>query len=348
MNLIRRALLLIPFFSFFTIGFSLPAKGQTDSRTEDSFGSQDISAVKEQMTPLENHNTQYFPETLAFLAHYSADQVPGPLEFGWFLSEERKIAAYLFRTPGEPAAGTVYLLHGYLDHSLSNTGVIRFLVEHNYNVAAFDLPGHGMSEGVPVDIDDFSEYAFCLKRFKALTESSLEGPFFALGHSTGSSVILEYTNLYENDFKALILTSPLVKNFAWRLTALGLFLGDPFMDDIKRRFGGSSSNEEFEYFTEHNDPLQSQRIPFHWIYANTNWIKRMEQIPPREDLVFHILQGRKDTVVDYRHNIPFLMEKYPHSDVIYYDEGEHSLFNEIPALRHKVYQDILTILELKG
>ena len=339
---------LVQLLFFITLGAScvpVTPQGQKEERDYASFTRESVRVVKMQIQPMESQGINYPEETLSFFHHYGADQIPGTLEFGRFRSGERNIAVYLFRPPGDAASGTVYLLHGYLDHSLSNIHLIRFLVEHNYNVAAFDLPGHGMSEGASVDIDDFREYADCLKRFKILTDQSLSEPWFALGHSTGSSVILEYQNLYQNDFKAIILTSPLVKSVGWQVTPLGLALAEPFMVNVGRRFGGSSSNREYEKFKKNDDPLQSGKVPFHWVYASMAWSSRMELIVPREDLVLHILQGKKDRVVDYRHNLDFLMEKYPHSDLIYYKEGGHSLFNELPAIRDKVYQDILQILE---
>jgi alpha-beta hydrolase superfamily lysophospholipase len=334
-------LLFIGLLTLLSCTHKLTAEGQVES----SFTIDQVPLVKEQMLPLDEHHLSYKKETLDFFHHYGADQVPGSLEFAWFQSGEQKMASYLFRPAVESPKGTVYLLHGYLDHTLSNSKLIKFLVEQEYNVAAFDMAGHGFSGGDSVDIDDFSEYAYCFKRFKNLTEESLDGPYFALGHSTGSSVILEYLNLYPNDFTALILASPLLKAVGWRITPLVLALASPFTDEVGRRFGGSSSNKEHEDFKEYNDPLQSRTIPFNWVYASMNWSDRMELIPPREDLSLYILQGKKDRTVDYRQNISLLMEKYTRSDVIYYEEGKHSLFNELSPIRDKVFQDILQILE---
>ncbi len=325
----------------------LTAEGQTEVLYEgDLFNPETIPLVREQMKPLPLISGEYKQETLDYFRHYGADGIPGTIRFGTVQTGELKIAAYIFEPPaGSPSKGTVYLLHGYLDHTLSNTEMIKSLVKEYYTVAAIDLPGHGFSEGPSVEIGDFSEYASAFRGFFSYTEETMPRPFYGLGHSTGCSVIMEYLNTYSNDFEQIVLVSPLVKTLGWQLTPLGLALTRNFQDRVGRRFGGSCSNSEYEYFVEYHDPLQSRTVPYTWIYASMNWDDRMELMTPREDLVFHILQGRKDSVVDFRYNIPFLLEKYPRSDVKYYTDGEHSLFNEVPSIRDQVFEDVLNLLQ---
>jgi len=347
MIIIRKHLILFLFGTFILLrGIGLYAQGHKEVLyAGDRFTPETAALVREQMQPLGDPPFQYKQATLDFFSHYGADKIPGTIEFGTFQSGGLKIAAYIFKPFQEPPSkGTVYLLHGYLDHTLSNAKLINTLVAQNYTVAAFDLPGHGFSEGKPVDIDDFKEYALHFKQFLNMTEDRLPHPIFALGHSTGCSVIMEYLNDYENQFDTIVMVSPLVKTLGWQLIPFGLTLTRSFLDKVDRRFGGSCSNKEHEDFVEYHDPLQSRVVPVHWIYAYMSWNDRMEKMSPREDLVFHILQGRKDSVVDFRYNIPFLLEKYPLSDVKYYRRGEHSLFNEVPSIRDVVFKDILSLL----
>lgn len=328
---------------------TLPASGKKDGQDvrpdEAAFTAEKLVIVKEQLRPLGEEGWEYEAETLCFFSHYGADDIPGTIRFSWFQSGERKLASYIFMPPGEKPKGTVYLIHGYLDHSLSNTGMIEYLVNRNYAVAAFDLPGHGFSDGPAVDIDDFREYAFALQRFINLTGSEMPKPFYGLAHSTGCSVIMECLNLYDNEFEKIIFAAPLIKSVGWRLTPAGLTLTDSFMDEVPRRFGRSNSNDDYEDFVEHNDPLQSRTVPYSWIYAYEEWNDRMNAMSPREDLHFSILQGEKDKVVDYEYNIPFIRERYPLSDVYYFPNGEHSLFNEVSSIRNSVFIKVAELLE---
>ena len=41
-----------------------------------------------------------------------------------------------------------------------------------------------------------------------------------------------------------------------------------------------------------------------------------------------VIQGTKDDIVDWRHNIPFLKEKIPDLKVIYIKKARHQLVNE--------------------
>jgi len=325
----------------------LTARGQEESLyTGDDFTPETVRSVREEIQPLFSQSSGEEPATQEFFRHYGADEIQGTIQFGTFQSGSLKLAAYIFRPSDDiPPTGTVYLIHGYLDHTFSNIHLISFLVAEHYTVAAFDLPGHGLSEGKTADIDDFHEYALHLGQFLNLTGDALPAPFHALGHSTGCSVFLEYLNEFDNKFNSVIFAAPLVKIRGWRLTPAGMALTGCCRDEIGRRFGVSSSNRDYGNFVKYHDPLQSRTVPYHWVYSYMEWNKRIERIEPRENPVLHILQGRKDRVVDYRYNIPFLLEKYTRSDVKYYTDGEHSLFNEPSPVRDAVFRDILALLE---
>ncbi len=61
--------------------------------------------------------------------------------------------------------GTIFLLHGYNDHTGILKNLICFCLNQNYSVAVYDLPGLGLSSGEQGAIKDFSEYADILKTF---------------------------------------------------------------------------------------------------------------------------------------------------------------------------------------
>lgn len=319
--------------------------------------SADVQVIRQNLMPLfeEDLYRDLSSDEQRFLNHYSAYKMSGTVRMGYFYSGEKKLAAYLFKPDSREIKGTVYLLHGYLDHTLSNSSIINFLMDNGYAVLGFDFPGHGLSEGEPAAIDDFREYSSAFFSFVNLSRSfpgiKLTGPYTALAHSTGCSVIMETLAIhdsFDNLFDTIIMTAPLVHSVGWKFTPLGLGLAEPFTDSVFRRFGGSSSNKEHQKFVENNDPLQSRSVPFSWIYAQEDWFERMELVPVNETSVFHIIQGTKDSVVDYKYNIPFLMEKYPNSQVYSIPKGGHSLFNEVPEIRDPVFANILEIIDINS
>ncbi|MDC7239446.1 MAG: alpha/beta hydrolase [Spirochaetales bacterium] len=335
---------------FILILSPLSAGGTQDIPGDDFFFADDVLPMKSSLRPF-TEAPEGFPtlKELDFLRHYGAGPLQENFRMGYFESGGRKLAAYLFSPSAGENQGTVYLLHGYLDHSLSNSRLIRLLVNHGYTVAAFDLPGHGLSEGESVDIGDFSEYAEALRDFTSLCEGPdleelLPEPRMAVAHSTGCSVVMEYLEDYGNSFEKIIFAAPLVYTVGGQFTELGLVIAEPFADSVFRRFGGSTSNKNHEEFVKHHDPLQSRSVPFSWIYAHQDWIDRILEIPESPGVVLNILQGEEDSVVDYRDNIEFLLEKYPASRVFYFTDAEHSLFNELPPVRMKVFLQILDLL----
>jgi alpha-beta hydrolase superfamily lysophospholipase len=350
----RKFNLFFPLLIIFST-MTLWAGGNQDVLNAD-FSSEDVEAVRQNLMPLfeEDFYRDLSSDEQRFLRHYSAYEIPGTVRMGTFNSGEKKLAAYLFMPDSSKLKGTVYLLHGYLDHTLSNSSMIHFLLENDYAVLGFDFPGHGLSEGEPAAIDDFREYSSALLSFVNRSRSykgiELTGPYIALAHSTGCSVIMETLalqgNIFDSLFDRFILTAPLVHSVGWKFTSLGIGLAEPFTDSVFRRFGGSNSNKEHQDFMENNDPLQSRTVPFSWVYAQADWFERMKLVPVNETAVFHIIQGEKDSVVDYKYNIPFLLEKYPGSQVYRFPEGGHSLFNEVPEIRDPVFTKILEIIEI--
>src|SRR6476619_736859 len=88
--------------------------------------------------------------------------------------------------PFDAAKPTVVFIHGVLnDHSVW-TLQSRYFAHHGFNVLAPDLPGHGLSDGLPLaSIGEIAEWALRL-----LDELGI-GNVILVGHSMGSLAALE-------------------------------------------------------------------------------------------------------------------------------------------------------------
>lgn len=101
----------------------------------------------------------------------------------------------------------VVLVHGYAEHMGRYAHVIEALNGAGFEVHAFDLRGHGRSEGVRGHVLRFQDYLDDLDLFLAeLPQATL--PRFLLGHSLGGLVSLRYVLDRPDAFVALAVSSP--------------------------------------------------------------------------------------------------------------------------------------------
>ena len=92
----------------------------------------------------------------------------------------------------EDARGTAVLVHGYYDHTGLYSSLIRFCLQQDWNVVAFDLPGHGLSSGEQASIGSFQEYDEVFSHVLQRVQQSLPGPLYAFGQSTGGAILINY------------------------------------------------------------------------------------------------------------------------------------------------------------
>lgn len=277
-------------------------------------------------TPCEN-----IPVLEAYFRYYNLSFDGAEHYFGSFESEGYTIAAHVL-CPPDPR-GTVYLLHGYYDH----VGIVRNAIEvclrQGYAVAAYDLPGHGLSSGPRASIRDFAEYRGVQRAFVDLTAAHLNGPRVILGHSTGCAVSYDYlTAVAGHGFDKAILLAPLVRPTYFRMSKIGHVLLRPFSSRTPRWLRNSSSDREFVNWA-HADPLTVRHFPMQWADAYYAWEKQIGDSRVKGEPRITVIQGTKDDVVDWRYNMPFLKERIPGLKVVMIKGARHQLVNEAQPMR---------------
>ena len=261
---------------------------------------------------------------------------------GTFTSGSYDLAAHVF-LPTNPKA-TVFLLHGYLDH----TGILKHLIDlcirQRYAVAIYDLPGHGLSNGASCSIDDFSDYISVFDEFIKMCRSQLPRPYHFVGHSTGGAIVIDYLHrVNAKAFDKVVYIAPLVRSAYWKISKAHHYLAKPFIESVPRVFFDNSSDPKFNRFLQ-DDPLQCKEIPFKWIEALFAWNESVEGFKPISRPVL-ILQGTNDTVVDWQYNIPFLKQKNASATVKWFQGARHHLVNESPAIRSEVLDTVRSYLQ---
>ena len=237
----------------------------------------------------------------------------------------------------ERAKATMFLFHGFYDHTGLYRHVIEWALDQGFAVIACDLPGHGLSSGERASIKEFAEYQDTLQGlFAEALSIDLPQPWHLCGQSTGGAIVIDHVLNHGASSPAqgqVILLSPLVRPRAWGWSKLSYYLLKPFVKAIARRFSENSNDPDFLPFLQ-ADPLQPLRLPTAWVGALARWIKRIEAAPnsPRRPL---IVQGQADMTVDWEHNLGVLKAKFDRPQVLMLPEARHHLATETLVMREE-------------
>lgn len=268
-----------------------------------------------------------------------ANQFPDLLHaFGYFEAAGHTLAVHAWR-PAAPK-GSVLVCHGYFDHVGLFRHVIRHLLELNYAVLAYDLPGHGLSSGPQAAIDDFAIYREVLSQCLANKTNSFPKPWHVVAQSTGGAIVMDYAlhmrpGAEPFPFEKMILLAPLVRPANWRYGAMLHSVIKPFREYVKRSFRVNSNDPEFGHFLQHQDPLQSQVMSARWVSALKRWIPDFESAS-RVRISPIIIQGDMDETVDWRHNLNVIEDKFSSPEIHLLSGARHQLANESAAFREQI------------
>jgi alpha-beta hydrolase superfamily lysophospholipase len=258
--------------------------------------------------------------------------------FGFFDAADHAIAVHAWR-PANPR-GSVLVCHGYFDHVGLYRHVIRHLLELNYAVLAYDLPGHGLSTGPQAAIEDFRIYREVLSQCLANKANAFPKPWHVIAQSTGGAIVMDYAlHLAPQGepfpFEKMILLAPLVRPAKWRYGAMVHSLVRPFRENVRRVFRTNSNDPEFVHFLQHLDPLQSPVLSARWVSALKKWIPDFER-SGRVNISPVVIQGDLDETVDWRHNLDVIEDKFANPEIHVLAGARHQLANESAEFRARI------------
>lgn len=143
--------------------------------------------------------------------------VPDRATVGTFMARDRRRIRYaLFRATSHPVKGTVILLHGRNEFIEKYFETTRDLTGRGFMVATLDWRGQGGSDRMLRNrdkgyVDDFRQYVRDLEQFFAeIVLPDCRGPYYVLGHSTGSLVALLAAPEMTNRVNRMLLCAPLL------------------------------------------------------------------------------------------------------------------------------------------
>lgn len=259
-----------------------------------------------------------------------------------------RIACHVF-LPESPQA-TVFITHGYFDHSGLFEHLIEYLVKQGYAVVAWDLPGHGLSSGEQAAIGSFDEYTDCLQGLLQSLAGQLPMPWHAVGQSTGGAILMRYLfrcreRHDSTAFARIVLLAPLLRITQWAWVRLQYALGRRFLTEVKRVFVPNSHNRAFVDFVQRLDPLQSRVVTVRWIGAMLDAEAAFAGAPVCKQRVL-LVQGEADTTVAWKYNLPHIATKFPALHIQRIPGASHHLANEAEPMRSQVFAAVIG--ELQG
>jgi alpha-beta hydrolase superfamily lysophospholipase len=313
---------------------------------------QDLLGLSQQLPKLEfslekDCDWQKTPHVQTYLNHYGINFALQDVQlkhgFGYVSAAGFRIATHYWLP--DNAKGTLVVVHGYYDHVGIFIHPIRFALEHNLAVLAFDLPGHGLSSGESAAINSFDQYGEVFAEILQQSAVIMPQPLYAIGQSTGCAVLLNYLWRHvvlkngTDPFKKLALCSPLVLPRAWRGRHIGRHLYavlHHFVQRVSRKFSNNSHDPIFLDFVQYQDPLQARHLSLRWVGAMKAWHELFLQLPPIQKNVL-VVQGTEDMTVDWRYNLSVIKRKLPNAELIYIEGAGHQLVNETENYRRDLF-----------
>ncbi|MGJ8687473.1 MAG: alpha/beta fold hydrolase [Spongiibacteraceae bacterium] len=256
--------------------------------------------------------------------------------FGAFDSGAYRIACQVFCQQG--ADTTVYIYHGYYDHTGLYSNVIEFCLKQGFSVVVYDLPGHGLSSGERAAISDFMMYRQVLRdALVAVAPFDLPVQKYAMAQSTGCAVLMSHLlDGGVDDFSKVVLFAPLLRPRAWRKASISHAILKYFLHHIPRSFANNSQDQEFVEFIANGDPLQPRILPISWVGALKKWVPWFLG-QARLEKTLLIIQGDADNTVDWRFNVPKIEQKFVGAKTQMIAGANHHLVKEGESFRQQMF-----------
>lgn len=244
---------------------------------------------------------------------------------------------------------TLVITHGIGEHSECYSKTAAHLAPMGWNIYAFDLRGHGRSEGKRGFVESFQHYSNDLGFFLKFLKMSgrLESKFALIGHSMGGLITLRHlldTDSSLPQASAAVLSSPLlgfsirippVKDMAARLM-VRLLPSITLFNELDY----SDLTRDPEFLTGYEtDALRHDRIsPALYLGMHEN-IAYVHQTAERLTLPILVQAAGHEKIV----SLSAIEEFFPRigskqKKLIVYKDSYHEIFNDLD--RAKVFQDL--------
>jgi alpha-beta hydrolase superfamily lysophospholipase len=270
-----------------------------------------------------------------------------------FLDRHDRLRLYWRRySPGAPRA-TVVVIHGGGDHSGRYPGVTAALVHAGYEVALFDLRGHGRSDGRRWHIESFSDYLEDVDAFMGKVRADATGRrIFVLAHSMGGLIAAQWGLEPGRDIAGFVISQPYLasasavpalKVLAGRLAG-AVFPSLPIKTGL--RSSDLTSDPDMQAWTD-SDPLYIRTTTARWVVetlgAQADVLGRASEF----GYPLLVLLGTADPIAAASAGRAFFESaRSVDKEVRQYEGYLHELFNE--SKRERPIRDAVSWIEARA
>jgi alpha-beta hydrolase superfamily lysophospholipase len=240
-----------------------------------------------------------------------------------------------FRWDAAKARAGIVLVHGFGDHAGRYVELVRVLTGRGYSIFAYDVRGHGGSEGKRGHADRFELYLEDLDAVWAEARRVLKGDLFLYAHSFGGLTAIRWLQTRATFPRAVILSAPWLaiemKVPAWKLLASKVLLR------VAPSLAISSGASRPDFLTRDPvraadydaDPLVHHRISARFYFETEEaQAAALADGIPREVPVLLFVPG-DDPLIDAGTTLAWAKKKVPQADVRIREGGRHELHNDI-------------------
>lgn len=252
--------------------------------------------------------------------------------------------------PAQPKA-VVVIAHGLGEHGGRYRHVAERLLAAGCAVYAIDHRGHGRSGGPRGFVDRFRNLSTDLDQLVVRAAGEHRGkPLFMLGHSMGGAIALSYALKHQDRLKGLILSGPAVvlagappwmrpvARFLGAVTPrLGLFAVDP-----------SAVSRDPAVVTDYaQDPLNFHgKVPARTLSELIGFVDWLPAVLSEIKLPLLVQHGGSDTLASPDGGAMVVAEAGSKDKTfLRYDGLYHEIYNELPADRARVLDDLAGWIE---
>lgn len=249
-----------------------------------------------------------------------------------------KTALYRFDASGDPKAVIIFV-HGLGEHAGRYAGWAARFNEEGVTFVAFDLPGHGNSEGRRGVVSSPMKVYDTLDRLCSELHTEFPGvPLFIYGHSLGGGIVLNYLIRRRPQVTGAIVTSPwlILSDTTPRAKVILANVAKKLMPGMAQ-----SSGLKTEYLSRdpevvaayRTDPLVHGMISaglYGWMTdAATETLSRAEEIT----VPLLLAHGRKDLITSPSGSLQ-VAGLVTNVTIKLWDEGYHELHNDLLKDEH--------------
>ncbi len=288
-------------------------------------------------------------QTAAYATFYNCGLADSGHDVAVLQSGAETIVVQRFTPPADvPVQGTTVVLHGYYDHVGIYQHLVRYCLARGQVVLMPDMPGHGLSTGARATIPTFDDYVAAAQTSLDFAASELPRPWRLVGQSMGGSIAMLWLirrgfTRANSPFAGIGLLAPMVRPHQWPLNRIVFMVLKSWIEARPRTFSENSKDLEFVRFLREDDILQPRTLPVAWVAAMVEWMSAFA-LAPSSDLAPVVIQGDDDLTVDWRYNVPAIVEKFD-AVVRYVPGARHHMVNEDAATRAEIFKHLDIIFD---